>query len=92
MGNKFVFKKYYVYILKSEVCQKNYIGFSENPARRLQWHNEGKSRWSRRYIPWQLMYTEEFDNRAAALKREKQLKNYKNKTYIKQISAGRCLR
>ena len=62
-----------------------YIGYTENLENRLSWHNQGKSSWSKRFRPWAIAYTEEFSLKSEAIKREKQLKSYKNKIYLEKI-------
>ena len=46
---------YQVYILRNQ-AGRNYIGLSENVARRLAQHNSGQSRWTRNRGPWQLCW------------------------------------
>ena len=46
---------YHVYILKSQVADKIYIGETgDEPTQRLAEHNAGSSSYSRRYKPWVL--------------------------------------
>ena len=66
---------YFVYALYSSKFDKIYIGYSENPEKRLQSHNDDRNKgWTRNFQPWQIVYTEECTTKTAALKREKQLK------------------
>ena len=46
------------------------------------YHNSGYSKSTKNGIPWKLVYKEEYQSRAEAMKREKQLKSYKNKSNI----------
>ncbi|WP_188467353.1 GIY-YIG nuclease family protein [Marivirga lumbricoides] len=51
-------KIYYVYILFSVKINRYYIGYSQNPLKRLEFHNsEFNKIWSRRGQPWQLKTT-----------------------------------
>jgi putative endonuclease len=66
---------FYVYILYSPSLLKKYIGHTQNILKRLQHHNAGLNRWSKRGVPWQLMYSEEYESKSEAFKREMYLKN-----------------
>ncbi|AFH50302.1 Putative endonuclease [Ignavibacterium album JCM 16511] len=74
---------YTVYTIYSEKFNKIYIGQTENIERRMIEHNNGLlSVYSKRYRPWELVYTEEYPTRAEAMKREKQLKSQKGREFI----------
>ncbi len=67
--------KYYVYMLR---CADGtfYTGFSTDPQRRLKTHNAGKgAKYTRSRRPCILVYTEEYDEKAAALSREWHIKH-----------------
>ena len=66
---------YYVYILKSIFHDRLYIGSTQNIEQRLLCHNAGKTKSIKAYIPFQLIYSETYQNKTDALKREKQIKN-----------------
>jgi putative endonuclease len=70
-------KPYFVYVLWSPAALRYYIGISENPAARLERHNQGKSFWTARYRPWQLVWTEQHPDYRAARQRENELKRQK---------------
>ena len=76
---------YYVYIIQSKKDSSFYIGFTGNLQRRLEEHNQGKSRYTRTKLPWALVYSEKFDSKSEALKRERFLKNQKNKEFYKKL-------
>lgn len=65
---------FYVYIIQSEVDKRYYKGFTENPLKRLQQHNEGQNASTRPFLPWRIVYIEELDTKSKALIREKNLK------------------
>jgi putative endonuclease len=65
----------YVYALWSVRFAKVYIGMSQKPDQRLEAHNLGKSKWTRRFRPWIRFYLKEFDSREEARKHEKYLKS-----------------
>jgi len=73
---------YYVYVIKSQKTNKLYFGFSNNLKRRLQEHNAGKSNYTRRFRPWDLIYYEAYLIEKDARKREVFLKSGSGKRYL----------
>jgi putative endonuclease len=79
---------YYIYILHSPVKDRFYIGSTSNPEGRLIAHNHPRNKgWTKRFQPWIMVYTEAFDSKSKALAREKLLKSYKSKDYLKKLIA-----
>ena len=75
-----------VYVLYAEVYQKIYIGYTSNLEDRLLSHNELATKgWTVQYRPWRIVHTETFESKAAALKREKQLKGGQGRQWIHQL-------
>ncbi len=75
---------YTVYVLKSIEVDKIYIGVSSNLEARIIAHNHPKNKgWTKRYMPWTLVYTEKFETKSEALKREKQLKSYQGRQFLR---------
>jgi predicted GIY-YIG superfamily endonuclease len=67
---------YYVYLLRSiSHPEKTYVGFTENLERRLEEHNEGISRYTKPYIPWELEVSIGFRNKQKAEDFESYLKH-----------------
>jgi putative endonuclease len=64
-----------VYVLKSTKFAKTYVGFINNLERRLNEHNKGFSTYSKKYKPWEVIYSEIYDTKEDAVKREKYLKS-----------------
>jgi len=54
---------HYVYILKSRSVNKYYIGSSENPDRRLRYHNTIEKGFTSRYRPWKIVFKNEFESK-----------------------------
>jgi putative endonuclease len=80
---------YTVYILHSERINKYYIGSSSNVQDRLRKHNNVSKGFTNTGRPWLLVYIEEFENKADASAREKQLKKWKSRTRLESlIKAG----
>ncbi len=54
---------YFVYILYSEKIDKYYVGKTENPKVRLEFHNSDLNRiWTKRGQPWEIVKLIEFEN------------------------------
>ncbi len=65
---------YYVYVI---LCDDGsfYTGYTKNVKSRLHLHMNGKgARYTRMHKPKELVYTEQFESRAEAMRREKRLK------------------
>jgi len=54
---------------------RHYVGITTDPARRLAEHNAGSAKSTRPFGPWKTIYTEEFESRSEACKREWFLKH-----------------
>ena len=65
---------YYLYMLKSAVDQKLYIGSTNDLRRRLSEHNNGKTKSTKSRKPFELRYYEAFFSEGDARKREDSLK------------------
>ncbi len=79
---------YFLYILKSQTTDKHYIGISQNPERRLQYHNTLEKGFTSRYRPWKIVFKKEFESKQEAMVMERKLKNWKSKTMIERIITG----
>jgi len=80
-----------VYAIMSAGSGKIYIGQTENIERRLNQRNaEGQEHLSKftkqNKGPWKLIHSEQFASRSEALKREKQLKSYRGRQFIKNLA------
>lgn len=65
---------HHVYILK---CNDGtlYTGYTTDVKRRVREHNEGKaSKYTRSRLPVHCVYTEEYQSKSEALKREQEIK------------------
>ncbi len=79
---------YKVYVLYSKPYNKIYIGYTSNLEERLKSHNELATKgWTIPFRPWILLYSETFEDKKAALKREKELKSFQGRKFIRQIVA-----
>ena len=73
---------YTVYIIKSSKDNKRYIGCTKNILRRLDEHNSGLVKSTRNRRPLELIYSEEYGNKADALARERFFKSGKGREYL----------
>jgi len=55
---------YYTYVLYSKRFDKIYIGQTAHPQIRLQQHNDGKHRYTKRYTPWEIVHMEKYKTRS----------------------------
>ncbi|PTN09111.1 GIY-YIG nuclease family protein [Mangrovibacterium marinum] len=76
---------YTVYAIKSEIDGRIYVGFSSNLERRLKEHNSGKTKSTKGYRPWRLIFKEQCDSRIEARKLEKFYKSGKGKEILKMV-------
>ncbi len=67
--------KYVVYAIRSEVDGRIYVGFTKHIEIRLKEHNSGKTKSTKGYVPWNLLYTEGCSSRKEARKLEKYYKS-----------------
>lgn len=81
---------FYVYILRSTLKNYHYIGSTEDLKKRLQEHNQGKTKSIKHLIPFELRYHEAYLNKTVARKRELELKrnSFKKKRVIVENNRG----
>jgi putative endonuclease len=85
---------YYTYILQSLKNSSLYIGYTSDLKKRFKEHNSGKSKATKPFIPYKLIFYESFLNKIDAKNREIYLKGgYGRKTiktminkYLRNIS------
>ena len=76
---------HYVYILKSvKFPDKIYVGYTNNLNNRLSVHNDGKSIYTSKYKPWELLGYMAFKAKETAIKFEKYLKSGSGKAFTKK--------
>ncbi len=76
---------YHIYILESELNHQYYIGSCKDISARLELHNTGKVISTKRYLPWQKVYSEKFATRKEAVSRERQIKSWKKREMIEKL-------
>lgn len=78
---------YTIYAIYNKAHNKFYIGQTEDLERRLQLHNTKAFKGYTASFDgeWVVIYSEEVNSRVEALKREKQLKSYQGRQFIKKF-------
>jgi putative endonuclease len=79
---------YKVYVIRSELTRRFYVGMTVNVEKRIEQHNKGMTSSTKGYRPWKLFFYEVFETRAEARKREIYLKSGIGKEYIKNKWSG----
>jgi putative endonuclease len=77
---------FFVYAIKSDVDERIYVGMTTDVFKRIAEHNSGKTKSTKGYRPWQLIYTESLTSRPAARIREKYLKSGVGKEFLKSLA------
>ncbi len=79
---------FYTYILFSEKLNIYYVGSTGNLEDRLKRHNTGRSKFTKRGIPWKLVYQKQYLTKSEAYQAELYIKAQKSKKYIENLIAG----
>lgn len=73
------------YILFSETCNQYYVGSTQNLVDRINRHNTGRSTFTKRGIPWILVYEKQYLSKSEAYKAELYIKSQKSRKYIEDL-------
>lgn len=74
---------YYVYIISSLKQNWIYTGYSTNLRNRIKDHQRGKSKATKPYLPFELIFYEAYKAQADAKRREAYLKTNQGKRVLK---------
>ena len=75
-----------VYIIRSLKDERYYIGSSTDPDKRLtERHNKGRVLSTKGYLPWELVFKQEYLDIKVARLAEKTLKSYKSRKVLEKI-------
>ena len=77
--------KYFVYAIKSQVDGRIYVGFSSDVEKRLKEHNSGKTKSTKGFCPWFMIFKEEIPDRIEARQKEKYYKSGIGKEKLKNM-------
>ena len=75
---------YSTYVLYSPTYKRYYKGHCEHINERIKEHNSGKTKSTKAFIPWKLVYQEEFITREDAIARERYFKTAAGRRYLKK--------
>ncbi len=77
---------FYIYVLKSLKNSKRYIGYTgKNVEKRLNEHNTGCNKYTKNNGPYKIIYTEKYENKSEAIKREKFLKSGQGRKFLDNL-------
>ena len=74
---------FFVYVIKNSKGDL-YKGHSDDVRKRIAEHNRGDTKSTRKANDWQLKYSEAFDTRDEAIKREKYFKTAAGRKFLKK--------
>ena len=74
---------FYAYVLKSKQFDYFYKGHCSNLSKRLDQHNAGMTKSIRPYLPFEIVYYEQFETLKEAIEREKYFKTSRGREYLK---------
>ena len=78
-------EEFTVYAIESQVDKRLYVGFTKNLKNRIKEHNTGKTRSTKGYRPWKLVFWQNFNNKKKARKQEKYFKSGSGKEKLKEL-------
>ncbi len=76
---------YTVYVLQSIQYWRFYIWYSSHVEKRLSEHNDWFVKSTKFYKPYKIFYTETYEEKTDALKRENELKRMKGNSRFKKL-------
>ena len=79
---------FYAYVLKSIHHDFIYKGHCEDLEERIKQHNAGMTESIRPYIPFKIIYSEQFSSRQDAIQREKYFKTAAGRRFLKKLFAS----
>ena len=72
-----------VYVLRSLKNNKRYVGYtSKDIFKRLKEHNNGCNKWTRQNSPFKVIYSENYNLKTEAIKRERFLKSGQGRKWL----------
>ena len=74
---------FYTYLLRSKIDGHLYTGSTNDLRKRLKEHNLGKSNYTKKHVPFEIIYYEACKSEEDARSRELYLKSGMGKRYLK---------
>ena len=85
---------FWVYVLFSKTAEKRYVGQTDDLDRRVREHNDPSHNpmkfTSKHPGPWVLVYSEQFETRSEAMRRERWLKSGQGRAWLDAQGFGRA--
>ena len=78
----------WIYILHSASLDRYYTGVSDDPDRRLIYHNTRERGYTSRGRPWEKAWSQRFATREEALAAERKVKGWKSRAVIEKLIRG----
>ena len=78
-------ERYYAYVLQSLRDFSFYVGHCDDLDCRMSKHFDGWSKYTSGHGPWRLKYFEVFATRREAIRREKEIKAKKSRSYLQSL-------
>jgi putative endonuclease len=79
---------FFAYVIKSIKHDYYYKGHCQDLEKRLGQHNSGMTESIKPYIPFIVVYFEEFETEEQAIKREKYFKTSSGRRFLKKVMAS----
>jgi len=76
---------YVVYVLKSTLKQYHYVWITKDMEKRLKQHNMWKTKSTKAYLPFKIIYIELVEDSKEARNREKYFKTWKWRNELKKL-------
>ena len=81
----------FTYILFSARINSYYVGSSQDLADRLKRHNSGRSTYTKRGVPWILVYKKEYLTKSEAYQAELYIKSQKSRKFIEELISNQSI-
>jgi putative endonuclease len=79
---------YKVYILYSKKINRYYVGSTSDLQDRINRHNQGRSTYTKKGMPWELIKCFDYLNRSEAVRLENKIKKRGISRYLQDINRG----
>ncbi|MDP3784651.1 MAG: GIY-YIG nuclease family protein [bacterium] len=75
----------YIYVIKSLKHPYRYVGITNNIERRLNQHNLGYNKITKPYVPFKMLFSENYPDYKEARRREKFLKSGQGRKFLDSL-------
>jgi putative endonuclease len=80
--------QFYMYVLRSKLTGRLYVGSASDLEDRVHRHNTGQSKSTRHGVPWELIHQEAYPTRSEAVRREMYYKTGKGREELRRLLAA----